>query len=140
LEQSSSASLFYCREKGHEMPRGCSVCFGVVIAILVLYSAVLPAKTQIDDEARSVSAGCHDAIGNKGQPQSFDAGMCLGIIKGLHYLSRDVCIPPATSFAEIADIISRYADSRKGSAQDDFRETSLEAMRSAWPCGKRHDI
>jgi Rap1a immunity proteins len=85
-------------------------------------------------------AGCHDAIRSAGQPQSFDAVMCLGIIKGLHYLSRDVCIPPSTSLAEIADIVSRYVDSRKGSTQDDFRETSLEAMRSGWPCGKRNDI
>jgi hypothetical protein len=100
----------------------------------------MPAQTQIDDEARSVIAGCHDAIKGAGPPQSFDAGMCLGIIKGLHYLSQDVCIPPATSLGEIADIVSRYVDTHEGSAQDDFRETSLKAMRSAWPCGKRHDI
>jgi hypothetical protein len=36
-------------------------------------------------------AGCYDPIRDAGQPQTFDAGMCLGIIKGLHYLSRDVC-------------------------------------------------
>lgn len=87
-----------------------------------------------------MTAGCHDAIRNKGQPQTFDAGMCLGIIKGLHYLSRDVCIPPATSLAEIADIVSRYADGHLGRPEDDFRETSLEAMRSAWPCSNRHSI
>jgi hypothetical protein len=133
-------SLLYHREEAHEMARGRTVCCGVVIAILTLYPAAMPAQTQIDDEARSVIAGCHDAIKGAGQPQSFDAGMCLGIIKGLHYLSQDVCIPPATSLGEIADIVSRYVDTHEGSAQDDFRETSLKAMRSAWPCGKRHDI
>jgi hypothetical protein len=92
---------------------------------------------EIDDEARSVIAGCRDAIKNAGQSQTFDAGMCLGIIKGLHYLSRDICIPPATSLPQILDIISRYVDSHTGKTQDDFRETSLEAMRSAWPCGER---
>ena len=112
----------------------------MIIAIATLYLAVALAQNEIDDEARSVIAGCHDAIRNAGQPQTFDAGMCLGIIKGLHYLSWDVCIPPATSLAEIADIVSRYVDRHKGKSLDDFRETSLEAMRSAWPCGKRQDI
>jgi Rap1a immunity proteins len=121
------------------MARGLTVRCGVVFAIATFYPAVSPAQTQIDAEARLVTAGCHEAIRNACQ-QSFDAGMCLGIIKGLHYLSRDVCIPPATSLAEIADIVSRYVDSHKGKTQDDFRETSLEAMRSAWPCGKKHDI
>jgi hypothetical protein len=87
-----------------------------------------------------VTAGCHDAIRNGAQSQTFDAGMCLGIIKGLHYLSRDACIPPATSLAEIANIVSRYADSHKDKTQDDFRATSLEAMRSTWPCSNRHSI
>ena len=121
------------------MARGLTVRCVVVFAIATFYPAVSPAQTQIDAEARLVTAGCHEAIRNAGQ-QSFDAGMCLGVIKGLHYLSRDVCIPPATSLAEIADIVSRYVDSHKGKTQDDFRETSLEAMRSAWPCGKKHDI
>jgi hypothetical protein len=122
------------------MAIGRTVYCGIVIAISTLYPAAMPAQTRIDDEARSVTAGCRDAIRSAGQPQSFDAGMSLGIIKGLHYLSRDVCIPPSTSLAEIADIVSRYVDSHEGSTQDDFRETSLEAMRSAWPCGKRNDI
>jgi hypothetical protein len=74
------------------------------------------------------------------QSQTFDAGMCLGIIKGLHYLSRDICIPPATSLGQIADVVSKYVDSHIGKMPDDFRETSLEAMRSAWPCGEQRVI
>jgi hypothetical protein len=115
-----------------------TVCSGVV-AIVSLYAAAAPGQTQIDDEARSVTAGCHDLI-KQGQSPSFDAGMCLGIIKGLHYLSRDICIPPATSLRQIADIVSQYVDSHIAKTHNDFRETSLEAMRSAWPCGERRDI
>ena len=122
------------------MARGGTARCGVVIAIAMLCPTASRAQTPIDDAARSVTAGCPEAIRNAGQPQSFDAGMCLGIIKGLHYLSRDVCIPPATSLAEIADIVWRYVDSHGGETNDDFRETSLEAMRSAWPCGNRHDM
>jgi hypothetical protein len=122
------------------MGRGRRFCCSVVFAVATVCPAASTAQTQIDDEARSVTAGCHDAIKDAGRPQSFAAGMCLGIIKGLHYLSRDVCIPPATSLAEIAEIISRYVDSHEVTMLDDFRETSLKAMRSAWPCGKRRDI
>ena len=121
------------------MARVWTDCCGVVLVITILCPAASLSQTPIDDAARSVTAGCREAIKNAGQPQSFDAGMCLGIIKGLHYLSRDVCIPPATSLGEIADIVSRYVDSHGGKTNDDFRETSLEAMRSAWPCG-RHDM
>ena len=122
------------------MARGGTACCGFVIAIAMLCPAASPAQTPIDDAARLVTAGCPEAIRNAGQPQSFDAGMCLGIIEGLHYLSRDVCIPPATSLGEIADIVSRYVDSHGGKTNDDVRATSLEELRSAGPCGNRHDM
>ena len=57
---------------------------GVAFAIAAFYPAISAAQTQIDDEARSVTAGCHDAIKSAGQLQSFDAGLCLGIIKARH--------------------------------------------------------
>ena len=98
------------------------------------------AQDQIDDEARSVTAGCHEALKQMGQPENFDAGMCLGILKGLHYLSKDICIPPATSLGQIGDVVSQYFDSHAGKNDDDFRETALDAMRSAWPCGGRNNI
>jgi Rap1a immunity proteins len=111
-----------------------------VIVFLTARVAFSPVQTQFDEEAQPMTHGCHDALKNAGQPPSFDAGMCLGIIKGLHYLSQDVCIPPGTTLGEIADIVSGHVDNHKGRAQDDFRETSLDAMRAAWPCGKRRDI
>ena len=116
-----------------------TVCCGVT-AIATLYAATTPAQTQIDDDARAATAGCHDVIRQGRESQSFDAGMCLGIIKGLHYLSGDICIPPATSLGQIAGVVSKYADSHTAERRDDFLETSLEAMRSAWPCGERRDV
>jgi hypothetical protein len=62
------------------MARSRTFCCGVVFAIATSSPAISPAQTQVDDEARSVTAGCHEAIRSAGQ-QSFDAGMCLGIIK-----------------------------------------------------------
>lgn len=98
------------------------------------------ATAQIDDEAQSVTAGCREALTRSGQLQTFDAGMCLGILKGLHYLSKDICIPPATSPGQIGDVVSQYFDSHAGNPRDDFQETALDAMRSAWPCGGRNNI
>jgi hypothetical protein len=65
--------------------------------------------------------------------------MCLGILKGLHYLSKDICIPPATSLGKIGEVVSQYFDSHAGKTRD-FQETALDAMRSAWPCGARNNI
>jgi hypothetical protein len=115
----------------------CSLFIGVISAS---FPAPTFAQTRIDDEAQSVTAGCHEALKRTGQLQTFDAGMCLGILKGLHYLSRDICIPPATSLGQIADVVSQYFDGHTGKIHNDFQETALEAMRSAWPCGARNDI
>jgi hypothetical protein len=116
----------------------------VYCSFLIVVSTSFPASTfaqnQIDDEARSVIAGCHEALKRTGQSQPFGAGMCLGILKGLHYLSKDICIPPATSLGQIGDVVSQYFDSHKGKIDDDFQETALDAMRSAWPCGGRNNI
>jgi hypothetical protein len=115
----------------------------VYCSFLIVVSTSFPASTfaqnQIDDEARSVTAGCHEALRRTGQLQTFDAGMCLGILKGLHYLSKDICIPPATSLGQIGDVVSQYFDSHAGKTRD-FQETALDAMRSAWPCGARNNI
>jgi hypothetical protein len=45
---------------------------------------------EIDDQAQSVTAGCHEALKRTGQLHTFDAGLRLGILKGLHYLSKDI--------------------------------------------------
>lgn len=116
--------------------RWAACCF--IIALTTLHPASAPAQTGTDDEARSATAACPDVI--RGQSQTFDAGLCLGILNGLHYLSRDVCIPPATSLGQVAEVVSKYLDSHAGKPNDDFRETSLEAMRSAWPCGTGRTI
>jgi hypothetical protein len=116
----------------------------VSCSLFILVAATSPTSTfaqnSIDDEARSATAGCHEALKRSRQPQTFDAGMCLGILKGLHYLSKDICIPPATSLGQVGDVVSQYFDSHTGKINDDFQEAALAAMRSAWPCGRRSNI
>ena len=88
---------------------GMSERWTVRCSFFILIAASFPTSTSaqnpIDDEARAVTAGCHEALKRTGQLQTFDAGMCLGILKGLHYLSKDICIPPATSLGQIGDVV-----------------------------------
>ena len=122
------------------MTRRLTVCCSIFMLVATSFPACTFAQDQIDEDARSVTAGCHDALKRTGKLQTFDAGICLGILKGLHYLSKDICIPPATSLGQIGDVVSQYFDSHEGKIDDDFQETALNAMRSAWPCGGRNDI
>ena len=117
-----------------------TICCSLFIAISTWFPASTFAQNQIDDEARSVTAGCPEALRSKGQLLTFDAGMCLGILKGLHYLSSDICIPPATSLGQIGDVVSQYFESPAGRIRGDVQETALDAMRSAWPCVGRNNI
>ena len=122
------------------MTRRWIICFSFFIVILAWFAAPAFAQSDIDDEAQSVTAGCHEALKRTGELQTFDAGICLGILKGLHYLSKDICIPPATSLGQIGDVVSRYFDGHPGKINGDFQESALDAMRSAWPCGGRSNI
>ena len=115
-----------------------TVCWCVILISTSSPASTLFAQNEIDDEARSVTAGCHEALKRTGQSLSFGAGICLGILKGLHYLSKDICIPPATSLGQIGDVVSQYFDRHEGKIDDDFQETALDAMRSA--CGGRDNI
>jgi hypothetical protein len=117
-----------------------TVCCSVILISTSFPASELFSRNQIDDEARSVTAGCHEALKRTGQLQTFGAGMCLGILKGLHYLSKDICIPPATSLGQIGDVVSQYFDTHTGKIDDNFQETALDAMRAAWPCGGRNKI
>ncbi len=96
--------------------------------------------TDSDEAARGIISGCEETLGTVGDQPTFDLGLCLGVLKGLHYLSSDVCIPPAVSLEDVALVLKRFFRSHPEGRHEDFRERSLDAMRSAWPCGRRHDI
>ena len=94
----------------------------------------------VDEAASNVLAGCEEQLKAIGGGETFEVGLCLGTLKGLHYLSGDVCIPPASSLAEIAAVLSKYFQSHPAGQQEDFRQRSLDAMRSSWPCSSRKNI
>ena len=93
-----------------------------------------------DEAARGIMSGCEETLATVDGVPTFDLGLCLGVLKGLHYLSNDVCIPPAVSLEDIAVVLQKFFQSHPEGRHEDFRERSLDAMRSAWPCGPRNDI
>jgi hypothetical protein len=119
-----------------------SVVALVSLALLPSKASALDSpKLETDDEAaRNVVATCEKQLKLANGAETFDLGICLGVIKGLHYLSTDICIPPALGLADIAGVLSKYFDSHAEESQADFRERSLHAMRAAWPCGFRKVI
>jgi hypothetical protein len=98
-----------------------TICCSLFIAISTWFPTSTFAQNQIDDQAQSVTAGCPEALKRKGELHTFDAGMCLGILKGLHYLSNDICIPPATRLGQIGDVVSQYFDSQESNLRGDSR-------------------
>jgi Rap1a immunity proteins len=118
--------------------RWTACCFAII------FSAAVPGSTfsqdPVDDAARTVTAGCPEALKRTGPVATFETGMCLGILKGLHYLSNDICIPPATSLSQMGDVVARYFDDHADKVRDDFQEMAIDAMRTAWPCGRKNNI
>jgi hypothetical protein len=121
------------------MTKSWIVCCRFLIVATTSFPAFSFAQS-VDDDARAATAGCYETLKRSGPLQTFDSGICLGILKGLHYLSEDICIPPATSLGQIGDVVSQYFDTHTGKIHDDFQENALDAMRSAWPCGGRNNI
>jgi hypothetical protein len=98
----------------------------VQVAIVILVTVSFTAQTssaaaapadnedpQLDSRARATTAGCEEELKNIFS-NSFDLGVCLGVLKGLHYLSADVCVPPALTLSDIAGILSRYFEASEG--------------------------
>jgi hypothetical protein len=114
--------------------------FPILAAVWCLTaSSAVAVESSDDDKARNSISGCEVELKDLGS-NTLQLGLCLGILKGLHYLSADVCIPPALSLADIAGVLDKFFDAHPVNPSADFRDRSLEGMRSAWPCGDRKDI
>jgi hypothetical protein len=121
-----------------------SYCFGLPVLILwlcvIMDSSPVRAGTTnqvlepVDQVARDTMAGCLEVLKEQKAAETFENGLCIGVIKGLHYLSADVCVPPALSLVEIANVVARFPKAHPDSVKQDFREIVLQALRSAWPC------
>jgi Rap1a immunity proteins len=92
------------------------------------------------DSAASVVAGCRNIAQRDSTGDAFEQGQCIGLLKGLYYLSSGACIPAAVTVGVLARIVVRYIDDRPSRLDEDFRELALEALRHAWPCSGARSI
>jgi hypothetical protein len=92
-----------------------------------------------ENSARLIMPGCRNFAEPRSAGDAFDQGLCIGLLKGLYYLSNDACIPPAVTVSAMTRIVVQFIDGQPSRLQEDFRELALEALRTAWPCtGTRH--
>jgi hypothetical protein len=92
------------------------------------------------DTAASIVSGCRNFTDPNSPGDAFQQGQCVGLLKGLYYLSSGACIPPAVTVSVIARTVVRYIDDRPSRLEEDFRELTLEALRRAWPCRGTRNI
>jgi hypothetical protein len=87
-----------------------------------------------EDAAAFVIPSCRQSTEPGSISEAFEQGMCIGLLKGLYYLSSDACIPPAITIGAVARIVVKYIDHRPTRMHEDLRELALEALKTAWPC------
>jgi hypothetical protein len=93
-----------------------------------------------EDAASFVIPSCREPTEPGSIGEAFEQGMCIGLLKGLYYLSSDTCIPPAITIGAVARIVVKYIDDRPTRTHEDFRELALEALKTAWPCSGMRTI
>jgi hypothetical protein len=110
----------------------------VVALSLFLFGTVCRAESadlsRPEDAAAFVIPSCRESAEPGSISEAFEQGMCIGLLKGLYYLSSDACIPPAITIGAVARIVVKYIDHRPTRMHEDFRELALEALKAAWPC------
>jgi hypothetical protein len=92
------------------------------------------------DTAASIIPGCRNFTEPGSIGDTFEQGQCIGLLKGLYYLSTGACIPSAVTVGVMARTVVRYIDDRPSRLGEDFRELALEALRHAWPCSGTRNI
>jgi hypothetical protein len=92
------------------------------------------------DTAASIVPGCRSFTRPDSMGDAFEQGQCLGLLKGLYYLSSGACVPAAVTVGVLAGTVVRYIDDRPSRLDEDFRELALEALRHAWPCSGARNI
>jgi hypothetical protein len=116
----------------------------VVALSLLLFATVRGAESaelsRPEDAAAFIIPSCRESTEPGSISGAFEQGMCIGLLKGLYYLSSDACIPPAITIGAVARIVVRYIDHRPTRMHEDFRELALEALKTAWPCRGMHII
>ena len=85
------------------------------------------------DSANSVMPGCRAFIAQTNEDM-LGQGYCAGLVDGLVYADRDLCLPAGATVERAIKLIVQYIDAHSGQANENFRRLALEALRQSWPC------
>ena len=104
---------------------------------IILVTGVMTISEGVADDylsANSRMPGCRTLLRQEQgtAAQSFDQGMCLGLISALASLTK--CRPSEVTRGQIVNVVVQYIDARPTRLHEDFELLALEAVIAAWPC------
>ncbi len=112
------------------------------LAALCAGSVLLPAvaSAQVNpDSATWAMPGCRAAIYKADTrmmtvDESFLAGACHGMVRGLLSADPGICAPNGSTQGQAVRVVVQYIDARPARQHENFVDLATEALRSAWPC------
>lgn len=122
--------------------RACKV---LTLAVFALFAVLSDAGAQMDRmSGKWIFDGCES------QEQTYKSGICIGTIRTLLHVGRDLppshrfCMPAkkfeysATPLEEALRLVRIYLEetysSRQTRMNEEFVQLAVEALRRAWPC------
>jgi hypothetical protein len=99
----------------------------VVIAALMLNGGIALAAEDDPHSANFIMPGCREVLAGK---SNWTVGLCDGLIAGLIYANRNICVPNGVTHGQRVRVVVRYIDNQPARLHEDFRELALEAATS----------
>ena len=118
-------------------------------AALALTVTAMQAAGEDQNSASYAMPGCR-AILQKSSDDLFKQGLCVGMIRGIAFVSeslssapslpgnvrQELCTnhPDEVTIAQLIRVVIAHIEARPARMHEDFRDLALEAFRTAWPC------
>ena len=87
----------------------------------------------------NLSPQCNALIEGKVQEESFNQGLCAGIILGVednaHY-DKKICVPKNIGMKERATVVRDYVATQPTRKTEAFASLVFDALVKKWPCKK----
>ena len=115
--------------------------FGLIGVMLSL----VPVSGSTEEKALSgevLLKHCEAAL-QEGAPQSFEAGVCVGILQTLGYMQplldpkygkAGYCLPQGLPYAQEVRVVVTYLQSHPERLQEEGSTLALDALHQAFPC------
>jgi Rap1a immunity proteins len=110
--------------------------------VVLIFSLWSTASYAIDerDTARHFIPLCKAAASSDEPPQSWEAGMCLGVVRTLLYVKNFLdskyayCPPPDASAVKAMQLIISSLEAKPKMLDGDFVIAAMVVLHDKWPC------